>query len=286
MLHLQTKIKRQIELIGLACDTQRTPSIGDLANLYECEELTIKRDMGELRAHQGISIHSYGGNGVRIDIPLDNQQLRELIVQYLGICGANSNVDKATALLVRKHREKALNMVVVLQRSIEARKKVVIEYQKEADNLERDRRIAPQVIFQSEGSWRLLADHDGIIKQYHLNKIKRIRPTGESFVPLSATKITEMFRHSFRSWIGDEQHRVRLRLDRIWAQRIKPQLLVESQVIMTENDGSLVLEVLVNSLEEIASWVVSRGKGVTVLEPSGLRERVIELAKGALTNYD
>lgn len=286
MLHLQTKIKRQIELIGLACDAQRSPSIGELAYLYGCEELTIKRDMGELRTHLGISIHSYGENGVRIDVPLNNQKLRELIVQYLGICAANSNVDKATALLVRKHKEKALNMVIVLQRSIEARTKVVIDYQKKADNLELDRLIAPQVIFQSEGLWRLLADHDGIIKQYHLNKVKRIRATDESFVPLSATKISAMFRHSFRSWIGDEQHRVRLHLDQTWAERIKPQLLVETQVITTEHDGSVVLEVLVNSLEEIASWVVSRGRGVTVLEPIELRDRVIELAKGALTNYD
>jgi predicted DNA-binding transcriptional regulator YafY len=41
----------------------------------------------------------------------------------------------------------------------------------------------------------------------------------------------------------------------------------------------------VNSLQEVASWAVSRGTGVTVLEPQELREIVVNLAKGALLNY-
>jgi len=41
----------------------------------------------------------------------------------------------------------------------------------------------------------------------------------------------------------------------------------------------------VNSLEEIASCVVSRGKGVEVMEPAAPKEKVIALARRALENY-
>jgi len=56
---------------------------------------------------------------------------------------------------------------------------------------------------------------------------------------------------------------------------------------MTENaDGTVELKITVNSLTEIASWIVSRGEGVTVLEPLELKQMVINLAKGALKNYN
>ena len=49
---------------------------------------------------------------------------------------------------------------------------------------------------------------------------------------------------------------------------------------------STILETVVNSLKEIASWIVSRGEGVIVIEPSELRELVIKTAHGVLNNYD
>ncbi len=41
-----------------------------------------------------------------------------------------------------------------------------------------------------------------------------------------------------------------------------------------------------NSLDEAATWVLSFGKGVKVLEPEELKIKVIQLAKDALSNYD
>jgi predicted DNA-binding transcriptional regulator YafY len=60
---------------------------------------------------------------------------------------------------------------------------------------------------------------------------------------------------------------------------------MEAQLLIEDEDGSVVLEATVNSLTEIASWVVSRGKGVAVLEPKALKDLVINTAKGVLENY-
>jgi predicted DNA-binding transcriptional regulator YafY len=51
-------------------------------------------------------------------------------------------------------------------------------------------------------------------------------------------------------------------------------------------DGSVIYCTTVNSLEEIASWIVSRGKGVVVLEPAELKEKVLALARDSISNYD
>ena len=285
MLEQLKKLKRQIEIVGLCTDASIRRGIADLADLYGCEELTIKRDLGELRAN-GIDIHSDRRAGVRLAAPLDARRLQELISQYLSLSTSERAIDKATAVMVRRLDVAALGLVVTLQRAIDLATIVVIDYEKEAGDVETGRAICPLLIFETDGHWRVLAVNDERIKQYHLNKILAARPTPKTFVRIPQKQIDEMFRHSFRSWIGTERHHVRIRLSPLWARRITPRQLMESQVITEHADGSVDFETTVNSLEEIAGWVVSRGEGVVVIEPSALREKVLALARGAITNYE
>jgi predicted DNA-binding transcriptional regulator YafY len=283
-MHDLEKIKRQIEIVGLCAGSRDLLRPVDLADLYGCEELTIKRDLRDLRG-SGVDIHSTRSHGVGFSTPLPAPLLRTLLSRYLGICTVTEAVDKATALLVRARRYEALRMAVLLQRGIERRVEALADYEKESGVLERDCVLRPLLLFESDGSWRVLSHSENRIKQYHLAKLRRIRLTERRFTPVPRRHIEEMFRHSFRSWIGTEEHTVRLKLDPVWAARIRPRQLLESQVTFEEPDGSVQLELVVNSLDEIASWIVSRGAGVTVLEPDALRAKVIALAQGALANY-
>ncbi len=61
---------------------------------------------------------------------------------------------------------------------------------------------------------------------------------------------------------------------------------MEVQEITKNEDGSVIYKTTVNSLNEIASWIVSRGKGVIVLEPESLKKIVIDTARGVLENYE
>ncbi len=283
MLEQLSKFKRQIEILGL-CPGKKGPSIVELADMFGCEELTIKRDLKELRA-AGIDIHSSRGRGVQVSTQPDNKRLQEYIMQYLGMTVSDKMVDKATAAMVRRLRNRALTLVVTLQRCVEDSRMVVIDYEKEAGETERNRAICPLMLFQSEGLWRVLAVNDGIIKQYHLNKIQDARATAKTFAPPTSEERDAMFRHSFRSWIGTETHRVRIRLSATWVKRLKPHLLFESQIVGEERDGGVIFETTVNSLDEIATWVVSRGEGVAVISPEALRDKVIAIAEGSLRNY-
>jgi predicted DNA-binding transcriptional regulator YafY len=59
-----------------------------------------------------------------------------------------------------------------------------------------------------------------------------------------------------------------------------------NEVLSEIEDGLFIYETTVNSLDELASWVVSKCKGVKVLEPLELREKVLNLAKDSISNYD
>lgn len=284
MLGLQTNLKRKIELLGLALDNAESYRVSDFAVLFDRDIPTIKRDMQDLRS-EGIDIHSERNKGLRVGRDIDTTTLRRLIIQYMGLCAAEADIDRATRLMVKKVKGQSLSNLVRLQQCIEQKTVVRIDYQKDNRHKEKDVELCPLLIFSSEGYWRVLSINEGSMKQYHLNKVLHVRPTDRRFTRPPQEDIDRVFRHSFRSWIGTEEHLVRLHLDRTWADRIRPQQMLETQVIIEHPDGSVTFEATVNSLVEMASWVVSRGRGVTVLEPPALREMVIDTARGVLQNY-
>lgn len=284
MHSLHSKLKRQIEIVGLSLNNEKKFSVFDVAELFHCEELTIKRDLQELRTN-GIDIHSTKGKGVCIESKIAETKLKEFISQYIALSNSTSVIDKATSLLFKKQKEKSLRNVVTIQRAIDEEKILLVDYITEGKT-ESNIEISPLLIFQSEGYWRLLALLKDNIKQFHLDKLSNIRVTEKKFKKIPLNELEELFRFSWRSWIGKEKFTVKLLLSKWWTKILKPRQLMETQLISENSDGSIILEITVNSLEEIASWVVSRGKGVKVLEPKELKARVIRLAKETLSNYN
>lgn len=284
MSEILRKAKRQVEILAQAIDNPGALKPVDLAERYRCEELTIKRDLKDLRA-EGFDLHSERKRGVALSRTIEARKVKQLIIQYIGLANADTAVDRATSLMVKALKERALVNVVRLQQSIEHHRSARIAYRKEATEPEKQYIIQPHILFQSEGYWRVLAGNEGIIKQYHLNKILRVEETTSAFRPIPQEQIEDMFRYSFKSWLSEEQHKIRLTLSPRWTQRIRPMQLMETQVLTEQSDGTSVLEATVSSLDEVAGWVVSRGEGITVEEPAALKERVIALARGALRNY-
>lgn len=285
MVEFQTKLKRQIEILGTTLADRDEPlRAPDLAQQFGVEELTIKRDLNDLRSY-GIDIHSTKREGISLATHIPAEKLSWLILQYVGLCFSGTSYDKSTALMVQKLKHKALPNIVALQGCIEHAREAEIDYEKETREIEKNRAIKPMLIFQSENYWRVLAINDGKVKQYHLNKILDVRPTLRPFKRMSREEIDNHFKYAWRSWIGTDQFEVTLRFSKEWASRLIPRQLMEHQHIQHNEDGSVIFKTTVNSLEEMASWVVSRGEGVLVVGPVSLREKVVGLARAALANY-
>ena len=201
--------------------------------------------------------------------------------------GLNHNdyaLDRSTSLLVEKKGESALSNLVLLQLCIDNSEIAKIDYNKMGAKIEKDKVLEPLLIFQNEGSWRLLAGSEGIMKQYLIDKIVKVKSTEQRFEK-SEYKFSDLFKYSWKSWLGEEKHKIKLWLSPFWADRVNPRMLVADQKITKNEDGSVIFECTVNSLSEIAGWIVSRGEGVKVIDPEELRNTVIGLANGILANY-
>lgn len=287
MTDIKSKLKRQIEILGITL-SQNFPSplrTFDLADIFNVEELTIKRDLQDIRA-SGIDMHSEKKKGVCVTGNLEEQKLRELIQQYSALSYSEGYVEKATTLFVKRLREKALANMVTLQMCIDTCREAIIDYEKESEDLEFGRKICPVLIFELDNYWRVLAMNEDKLKQFHLNKIIEVRISNKSFNPIPKENIEEIFKYSWRSWLSPDKFNIKLRFSSQWIERLRPKQLMDTETLKDCADGSVIYETTVNSLDELAGWIVTRGKGVEVLEPEELKEKVINLARAVLGNYD
>ena len=278
------KIKRQIEIVGKALSSKEKFTVMDLAVEYDVEELTIKRDLAELRS-RGIDIHSLKKSGIRILNPIKKEILKEFILEYIGFSYSEDYPDKSTTILIQKLGDRALTLITQLQKAIAQNLVTIIDYQSTATTLKKNVYIQPLKIFQSQGEWRLLAVNQNIIKQYYISKIIDFKVTTEKFKPFQKEKIESLFLSSLKSWIGSEQFPIKIHFSQNWAEVIKSKTYLLNQKITDLENGSIIFEGNVNSIDEAATWILSFGKGAKVLEPDNLKLKVIQLAKEALSNY-
>lgn len=286
MQDIRSKFKRQLEIAGLILSQNFSGIIRstELADIFAVEELTIMRDLQQLRAI-GIEIHSTKKHGVCINKKISSVKLLELIRQYASLAMNSSAAERSTKLLVNRLGEKSLANIVVLQMCAEKNHAAAIDYEKDNGMLDFGREINPVLVFQNEGYWRVLAFANGCFKQFHLNKILEARQTDKEFPKVDPEVLNDVFRFSWKSWVGNEKYKIKLQFTQIWKERILPKQLMENEKFTQEGIDEYIYETEVNSLDEVASWVVSRGSGVKVIEPVELKEKVIYLALQTLENY-
>ncbi|MFZ1291241.1 MAG: transcriptional regulator [Melioribacteraceae bacterium] len=284
MKDLRLKIKRQSEILGLVLDQRTSITTSELASLYNCEELTIKRDLQSLRS-LGIDIHSRGKNGIQINNKPRNKELIEIVSNYLRITTSRNLFEKTTVMLVNKLGLNTLPILAKLQICIDKRRSIRIDYYKSEDKTKRKVEVDPYLIFESDNYWRLLAKDGQIIKQYLIDRIEDVEVTSKKYQPISKVMLNSLFDLSFKAWIGEGDFEVVLKIDEPWTSRLKARRLMINQVIIDKGNGTIIFKTHVNSLHEIAAWIVARGKGIIVLEPVDLKNQVIQIAREALSNY-
>lgn len=297
MFDFYKKEKRQIELLGLCIGRgSRKLTIDDMAEFFNVEALTIKRDMSSLR-EMGISIHSTQKDGIIVDKTIETATIASLAIIYLTICSFERRTinNRSVGLLLNKLREnqyKDENIIInmaVLQVCSEKCLYATVEFWQPFNPLytnEVKKDICPVCLMFMGGYWRVLADDNGTAKQFPLDCIKSVKMTYRSYGSMRGINFREAFSNSWNYFISDKKINVKLRLSKEKTAMMFGRQYVPDQEIIVEDNGESVMKATVNSLGEIAEWIIGKGEGIYVLEPESLRIEVIRMAKTALKNYE
>ncbi len=284
MSDIRDKIKRQIEILGIAIENPEKYKIVDLEVMFNCNGATIKRDLKDLRA-LGIDIHSVSRRGVRVENKITPEVLNGFINDYILLNNSSINIEKSTHFLVTSRKEAALSTVTMIQYCIDKNLIAKILYKKQNRKTAKLREVAPLIIFYGKNEYRLFAAEDKTYKQFLLSRIQSVDITNKKFKPVSKNKIDSVFATSLDFWLGEKTIKIKLLLMKPWYRRRKLPLLVENQTIIRNSDGSLILDAEVNSIAEVAQWIVAQGRGIIVVEPEKLKKLVFNLAQDVFYNY-
>ncbi len=97
---------------------------------------------------------------------------------------------------------------------------------------------------------------------------------------------SEYFQTAFGIWTGDEkQHRVRVRIDRSYSAAVQERTWHATQVITLQPDGSLLLEMELGQLHEVADWILGMAQYAKVEAPPELIKLVTDRQRSALAQY-
>ena len=125
----------------------------------------------------------------------------------------------------------------------------------------------------------------GDIRVFAIQRVRSVRPTGETFDRPADFRVEDYMQGSFRAVRGDGDYRVVLRFAPAVAGRVAEKQWHPSQAIELQPDGGLLMRLNLSSLIEIKRWVLSWGASCVVMEPSSLREMMAEELKALCSGY-
>ncbi|MFZ1976861.1 MAG: WYL domain-containing protein [Bacteroidota bacterium] len=276
------KERRQIELFSIIQTSKTALSIADLCASFDVEVATIQRDLRELR-ERGIPIHSVR-RGVQLPGKLDVKTYQHILSLYLASVGNVISYPKNISLMVRKLQGKSVDLFVSLVRAIESRHVVRLSYYKMFDDDTVIRDVEPYDLIPTSRDWRLIAKSDGYYKQFLVENIENIETLEKRFQRAKEYDSTDFFKNTFNYWRGSSEFDVVCRFSKKVAPIIKAGMWAEDQEIIQQKDGTIILKMKVNSLEQVGDWLMGWGGEVIIISPKSLKEYIFKKAKCIINN--
>ena len=150
-------LKRQIEILALFYTKPEHERyyVSDLSYKYSMSEISILRDLKELRA-MGIDIHSVQNRGIEISGKIPSELLSGLIVKYLALVNSGLLLSNAFDQVMQRGMQ-AVNIISVINSCIEKQTYALFEIDS-PKIVERSLKVVPCKLIDNNGIFEVLCE--------------------------------------------------------------------------------------------------------------------------------
>lgn len=175
----------------------------------------------------------------------------------------------------------------IISTALHQQQRIEIDYFTAARNTRGRRLIDPYHLTLIDGDWQIVAwcHQRKDIRMFAMHRVKAARLTEETFERPAGFKIQDYMKGAFRAVRGGKVHQVELLFISEVAARVQEKIWHPSQKLTVQKDGSVRLQVEVNSFLEIRRWILWWGKDCTVINPSELKAEIIAELGNNLAHY-
>ncbi len=176
----------------------------------------------------------------------------------------------------------------LLWQATRKRDSVDVVYDSYYEQREIQTRIDPYRLMFVSRAWYVIG-HSSMHKEtrtFKLDRLITITPTGKHFCPDPKFDPATYFGNAWQMIRGNRRRHVRIRFSPKVARNVEEVLWHPTQQTQSLDDQSMLYEVDVDGVEEIAWWVLGYGKEAVVEAPAELRKIVREHTRAMAAVYD
>ncbi|MFW6377711.1 MAG: helix-turn-helix transcriptional regulator [bacterium] len=178
------------------------------------------------------------------------------------------------------------DLISSVEKAIELKKCIEIEYNSLADSKVRKRKLDPYNLILKDGACYLVGychlRED--IRTFRIDRVKSFELLNNTFKIKNKYSADEYFRYSWGIERGKE-YTVKLIFKDVASRLIKEYQWHPSQEIRDLPDGRTLFQVRTGSRIEMKRWIMSFGSEVEVKEPDWLRDEIVKELERTLNNY-
>jgi len=174
-----------------------------------------------------------------------------------------------------------------LEKAIREKLIVEIKYHTLHNDSYTTRKINPYHLKNYKGDWYVIAycHNKNDIRVFALSRITSLKLKDYNFKTIEDIKIDEIMKSSFGIYLDSKEWKVKIKFSAYQARWIKEKKWHTSQEIKENKDGSIILSMTINNLEEIKRWIMQYGKEAEVISPKSLREEMKKEYREGLKKY-
>lgn len=175
----------------------------------------------------------------------------------------------------------------MLKQIIAGRRQIRVRYDSYADGEVIEDDLHPYRLLHIHRGWYMLAfsTANQAVRTYKIERFVEITPLEATYSMQNHFSVDGYFGNAWLMIRGDQQYHVRIRFTPRMAGNVEEVLWHKTQRIAHEADGSIIFEVDVDGLDEIAWWVLGYGDQARVLQPQALADMIRDHAKNLVAIY-
>ena len=173
-------------------------------------------------------------------------------------------------------------------RSLQNNRSLEITYQKPSATKANCRKVDPYHVVSYQGDWYLIGHchFRNEVRTFSISRIRQVKTLGKTFMIPEDFDYQEAWQNCFGIFQGENDTDIVIKFSPESAPYVKEREWHPTQSLKEKKDGTILLSLTTNHLDEVKRWVLFWGKGAEVIKPPELRDLVQRELNEALSAYD
>lgn len=177
-----------------------------------------------------------------------------------------------------------------LELAVSEKRQISILYRSIKDTEASTTTVDPYGLIYTSGSLYLVgfSHKRGDIRHWKIDRIGGVTVLNETFQPPEDFHLSEYAGQlfgAFKNNDGRPSQSVRIRFQPLFARQVQEKRWHATQQFFEQPDGSVILELMIDDLNMLKSWILGYGPHAEVLEPQELRDEILKDAELTAAQY-